>query len=56
MNSFDRQFQQRLEFIFKKAEIDQRVEAERKAAREAQNQNDSSAAKPCPKKDAPKPR
>lgn len=55
MNSFDRQFQQRLEFIFKKAEIDQRVEAERKAAREAQNQNDSSA-KPCPKKDAPKPR
>ncbi len=54
MNSFDRQFQQRLELIFKKAEIDQRVEAERKAAREAQNQNDSS--KPCNKKDAPKPR
>lgn len=48
-SSFDRQFQQRLELIFKKAEIDQRLEAERKAAREAKQTNDN-----APKPKGPK--
>lgn len=49
MNSFDRQFQQRLEMIFKKAEIDQRLEAERKAAREAQQANNNTPKPKGPK-------
>lgn len=50
MNNFDRQFQQRLEFIFKKAEIDKRVEAERAREREAKQKcNNDNANKQTPK-------
>lgn len=58
---FDRQFQQRLELIFKKAEFDRMQEYRQKKAQEAQQQNtaknDNAGA--CPKKNAapaPKPR
>jgi hypothetical protein len=55
-SSFDRQFQQRLELIFKKAEFDRMQEDRRQRALEEKKKQQNASAQ-CDKKDnTPKPR
>lgn len=51
--SFDRQFQQRLELVFKKAEYDRMQEQRQERARQAQQQ--AAANDACPQKKQAKP-
>lgn len=53
MNNNDRRLQRNFEMIFKKAEIDQRLEAERKREAEKKCQNDNGT--PTTKKPGTKP-